>query len=98
MPAPPTLAIEINQQTYILAVACLPEDFRMIHPPKTYGNYLILNEKTTIFFRGVAKETRIENTVIDKKTFETYYDFVEMGASLTFARVKHKQDEPTPTI
>jgi hypothetical protein len=98
MPAPKILAVKITEESYPLAVACLPDDFRSIHPPRTYGNYLILNDRETVYFHGKATETKLVNSVVDEEQLNRYYDVVEMGLGLTFTEVTHKSEEDSQNL
>ena len=38
-----TMAVEINDNTYPIAVACLPAGFAMLKKTEVYGSYLVIN-------------------------------------------------------
>ena len=44
MPNLPTMALEINKDTWPIAVACLPPMFATIPFDKVDGHYLVINE------------------------------------------------------
>ena len=81
----PTLAIEINEQNYPIAVACLPGGFAANHPRKsTYGSILIINELEAV---KVKKQGRVPtlaygNCWMSREQFFERFEVVSESARL----------------
>ena len=87
----PTMALEINEKTYPIAVACLPPVFATIPFKDVDGHYLVINRLEAR--RSPKNKTQQTLTVGNswmraeqfKKTYAT--DFA-MDISFTFVRVE----------
>ena len=91
----PTMAIKITESTYPIAVACLPEEFRRTHPSKSYGRYLLLNEKVDVYGSGMPIDDKIENNIVDGKYLRRWYEIdpIGKGTECIFVEVAPKVEE-----
>lgn len=88
-----TMAIQINENTYPIAVACLSSSFAR-QPMSTVMNcYLVINElgvKSSLPFTG-AKDFTLSNTFYTPDDFNDRYEIVDENSlvSAAFAEVRH---------
>lgn len=71
-----TMALEITEKTYPIAVACLPDMFLTIPVNQVYGCFLVINEIGVLKTEETGmpiKHIAISNTWYDKETFLMRY-------------------------
>ena len=76
----PMMAMQINEVTYPIAVACLPGGFAANYKEsETYGCYLVINEMEAVSFQesGVRPILTIGNKWMDEMSFFKQYRFIE---------------------
>lgn len=81
-----TLAIEINEETYSIAVACLPPSFALIPFAQVERDYLVINELRINYGADGEELLTLGNHWMDRELFhKTYFGgtFAQLAAGFT---------------
>lgn len=92
MPLVPTMAVQITDATYPVAVACLAGGFAMRPKYDVLGAYLIINELHAECFKSTGKSPILvlKNSWMDQKLFQEKYRWVLGQQTDEFAEVTRR--------
>lgn len=93
MPQIKTLAVEITENTYPIAVACLPARFAMVPFSKVDGCILVINEyRAASYCETSGREILVvENGWFPKEEFEDEFRYLTPGRKgANFAEVERR--------
>lgn len=94
-----TQAIKITEETYSIAVACLPGGFAMIPFANVENHWLIINTVTTVYIEDLNQDiATIENQWLNDEDFQARFNEINKKAGRpaqnAWIEVERSYDEP----